>query len=156
MARSKRKRGHIPLMNGRARAAQTYPNALCRAICRGIIRQIQANRQGEFMLAALNVKGADEAQEESEEILQQVKLAEEHDHPNLAEAYDDISGAMLDPQQVYKARMEEVKFIRDMRLYDKVSTDECWQVICKGPITTKREIAHKWMGYSPRLLRSKS
>ena len=33
--------------------------------------------------------------------------------------------------------MEEVKFIRDMKLYDKVPVSECWEKTGKGPITTK-------------------
>ena len=40
-------------------------------------------------------------------------------------AYDDVSGADLDPEKVYKARMDEVKYIRDMNLYDKVPIAEC-------------------------------
>ena len=51
---------------------------------------------------------------------EEVKLAEEPDHPDLLSATDDVSGAPLDPEQVYKARMEEVTFIREMGLYDKV------------------------------------
>ena len=66
---------------------------------------------------------------------------------------------------VYKARVEEVEYIRNMKLYDKVPKDECWRVTGKGPISTKwidinkgddtrpnyrsrnvaREIAHKKM-----------
>merc|ERR1739836_329887 len=47
-----RRHEHVPLTNGRARAAQEYPNALCRSICKGIVRQIQADRQGQFIVAA--------------------------------------------------------------------------------------------------------
>ena len=30
---------HVPLMEGRAAAAQVYPDPLCRAICKGIAKQ---------------------------------------------------------------------------------------------------------------------
>ena len=33
------KHGHMPLTDGRAKAAQVYPADMCRAICRGLIRQ---------------------------------------------------------------------------------------------------------------------
>ena len=48
--------------------------------------------------------------------------------PELEFAWDDVSGAELDPKQVYGARMEEIKFIRDMKLYGKVAIAECWSV----------------------------
>ena len=82
-------------------------------------------------------RDAMEAQEESEAMLNQVELAEEEDHPDLISAYDDVSGAPLDPEKVYEARMEEVNFTRGMGLYDKVPIDECWQNTGKGPISTK-------------------
>lgn len=40
--------------------------------------------------------------------MQLVKLAEEEDHLDFAEAYDDMSGAPLDPKMAYKAQMEEL------------------------------------------------
>ena len=43
----------------------------------------------------------------------------------------------MDPKEVYKARKEEVKFIRDMKLYDKVPISECWEKTGKAPIGTK-------------------
>ena len=30
---------HVPLMAGRAAAAQVYPEMLCEAICRGVVKQ---------------------------------------------------------------------------------------------------------------------
>ena len=50
----RRTHGHIPLMNGRTKVAQEYPNALCRAICRGIVKQTGADREGRFLLATLH------------------------------------------------------------------------------------------------------
>ena len=117
---------HVPLVNGRAKVAQTYPDALCKAICKGIVQQIQADRQGKFLSAALSTTCSEEARQEQEGILEQIKLAEEPDHPDLLSATDDVSGAPLDSEQVYKARMEEVAFIREMGLYEKLPVEECW------------------------------
>ena len=127
---------HVPLLNGRAKAAQKYPTMLCRAICKGIVQQIQADRQGQFLIAAIRAETAQEARAESDKLLSQINLAEEPDHPELGEAFDDVSGAPLDPNKVFEARMEEVEFIRGMGLYDKVPVEECWKNTCKGPIST--------------------
>ena len=53
-------------------------------------------------------------------MLQECKTVEENDGIEFLDAYDDVSGAPLDPKEVYKARMDEVKSIRDVKLYDKV------------------------------------
>ena len=92
------------------------------------------------MLATLNVNSVAEAQREREDLLQQVKLADEDYHTELKAAYDGVRGEPLDPEEVCKARLEEVKYVRGMKLYEKVSKDECWKVTGKGPIATK------WIG----------
>ena len=45
------KHQHVQLSNGRAAAAQIYPPQLCQAICRGLVRQIEVDNQGQFLLA---------------------------------------------------------------------------------------------------------
>ena len=47
------KHRHVHLMNGRAKAAQQYPDELCRAVCRGLKQQITADKQGQFLVAQL-------------------------------------------------------------------------------------------------------
>ena len=71
------------------------------------------------------------------QINDELETVTEEESPELLNAWDDISGAELDPKEVYKARLEEVKFIRDMGLYDKVPVSECWEVTGKAPISTK-------------------
>lgn len=137
MTHNKRAYEHIPLMNGRAKAAQPYPNAPCRAICRGIVQQIRADRRGKLIIVALHASDAAEANTEGDEIIQQVKLAEDEDHPELVDAYDDVSGVPLDPDMLYNARMEEVEFTRGTKLYDNVHIEDCWQNTREGPISTK-------------------
>ena len=121
MTHGTHKHEHVILLDGRAKAAQTYPNELCRAIRKGIVKQIEADRQGQFMLAALDMGASSKtAMHAAMELASKCKQVEEDDAPELEDAYDDVSGAPLDPQNVFEARMEEVKFIRDMKLYDKV------------------------------------
>ena len=138
MSHDRTKHKHIPLMNGRAHAAQEYSNRLCEAICRGIVQQIEADRQGQFLIAMLNnVDARTEVDELCMQLENKLEIVTEEDAPELQDAWDDVSGAELDPKKVYDARMEEIKFIRDMQLYDKVPAAECWQVTGKAPISTK-------------------
>ena len=60
-------------------------------------------------------------------IMAECRTVEEDDGAEFLSAYDDVSGAELDPKEAYKARMDEVRFIRDMKLYDKVPIKECWK-----------------------------
>ena len=39
---------------------------------------------------------------------------------------DDVSGAWLRPEIVAQARKEEIKYFREMGVYEKVNIDECW------------------------------
>ena len=45
----------------------------------------------------------------SDELLQQVKLAEEEDHPDQMDAYDDVSGAPFDPAKIYASDFRPVQ-----------------------------------------------
>ena len=40
-------------------------------------------------------------------------------------AWDDVSGAALDPKAVKKARQEEIEYVKKMSLYDQVPVSEC-------------------------------
>ena len=57
----------------------------------------------------MSIGDAEEAKEESKQVMQQVRLAVEEDSPELEAAFDDVSGAQLDPEMVYRARLEEVE-----------------------------------------------
>ena len=52
-------------------------------------------------------------------------------------AYDDQSGEALDPPLVKKARREEMYDFRSVRVYDKVSIDECKRVTGAAPIAAR-------------------
>ena len=52
-------------------------------------------------------------------------------------ATDDVSGEMLDPKMVRKARMEEVDYIRKSNLYTKVPIQECIEKTGNKPIAVK-------------------
>lgn len=82
MSRGRTKHQHIPLMNGRAKAAQEHPNRLCEAICRGIVKQIDADRQGRFLLATLQDSTTQgDIERICMQINDQLETVIEEDHP---------------------------------------------------------------------------
>ena len=78
----------------------------------------------------------------NKEIQTKYKTIEEEDDQQLYEAYDDVSGAQLDPKKVQQARMEEVEYVRGMKLYDKVPITECRARTGRNPITVR------WIDFS--------
>ena len=72
MTHSDRHYEHVIFLDGWANVAQTYPNALRRAICKGLVRQIQADRQGQFLLMEM-----DNAPENAKSLMNMSKNIEE-------------------------------------------------------------------------------
>lgn len=100
---------HIRLERGRAANAQVYPDELCRAICRGIGKQIEADRAGQFLLFNIHndkltiVEGL---KQEELDIRKKCTTIEEDNTEELEIAWDDVFGVALDPKKVKQARME--------------------------------------------------
>ena len=55
----------------------------------------------------------------------------------LEAAWDDVSGAALNPKMVREARQEEMAYVNQMKLYDKVLISECKRITGKMPITVR-------------------
>lgn len=102
---------HITLQGGRTKAAQIYPEELCRAICRGLIQQIEMDRKGQFLLAQLEGT-AKEAQDIINQLKEEFPTVEVDETASMERAWDDVIGAELDPTMVRNARREEMKYIR--------------------------------------------
>ena len=118
---------HVALINGRPRVAQVYPLALCRAICRGIRKQIKADSKGQFLVAQIEIDKLEDSQglmKVANELHSKCRTVEEDDHDLPEEACDDVSGAQPNPAEVKKARREEVEYIKTMDLYTKVPITE--------------------------------
>ena len=131
---------HIHLEGGRTRAAQVYPPELCKAICNGLSEQLQADRDGQFMLAnveASTTTSSGELKKAAEELKKKYRTVEEDLDEQMEEAWDDVSGAQLDPKAVRAARGEEVDYIHKMNLYTKVPTDDCYKRTGKAPISVR-------------------
>ena len=123
-------------MEGRARRAEEYPPALCRAICRGIQQQQLMDKSG--MCCTLGLESSDLEQvlcragcpshsidRQHEDDLDDDQLVKELlalriKHGGQAWATDDLTGSILDPELVQKARALEMVYFRRMVVYTKV------------------------------------
>ena len=131
---------HVRLESGRTKAAQEYFDELCRAICRGMIEQVDADRKGEFFIASIDKDGSATSSKllnVQKELRSRCKIVEEEEDEPMMEAYDDVSGAQLDFKKVQIARREEVQYVREMQLYDKVPINERKQRTGKSPTTVR-------------------
>ena len=92
----------MTLMEGRARAAQQYPEALCRAICQGTLDQASAD-------AARLVGMKCEIEDATGEV-----NSVEHEAEEWEQYWDDLTGAELPQDLVREARAEELSVIKSM------------------------------------------
>ena len=133
-------RKHVLLQDGRTKAAQVYPPELCKAICKGLIKQIAADRDGQFLLTHMEYdenQSSGSIMNVAKQIKEECRTVEEEDPMELEMAWDDVSGAELDPKMVRKAREEEIQYVRKMNLYEKVPISQCYETTGKAPITVR-------------------
>ena len=71
---------HMVLIDGRAKKAEIYPPSLCRAVCKGLIEQLRADRLGQFMIAELDNKigNGTSWKKEAEETHKRCRIVEEN------------------------------------------------------------------------------
>ena len=118
---------HVRLERDGARAAQVYPKKLCTATCEGLIEQMEADRKGQFLVADYDIKNVCSSREimnMSRELRKQYKTVEEDYDEEMELAWDDVSGAELNPKASRQARKEEIYYVRKMKLYNKVPISE--------------------------------
>ena len=139
---------HVPLINGRARAAQIYPRELCRAICSGFKKQagrdqslmkhigsleraadsrVLASRRSELMALAEKIGG-----EFDGDVGKVLEMPE--DEETWTTAWDDVKNKELNIKQVEAARQEELRYIRKSNLYKKVPRAKCYEATGRAPI----------------------
>ena len=127
---------HFSLMEGRAKAAEQYPDELCRAICVGMRKQKAHDSTGLCSLVSLSTEELeksmidagmpthwkDEQHEDRlvEEMLQREVLLMRMKDGEAIWAKDDVSGVALDPVKVQAARQLEMDYFRRMVVYNKV------------------------------------
>ena len=66
-----------------------------------------------------------------------------------AVAFDDLNGDELDPVMMAKARIDEIKYFKEMGVYDKVNIHEAYDVTGKAPIAVRWVDINKGDSSSP-------
>ena len=103
---------HEPLLNNKAGPAAVYPDGLCKAICRGLKRQIDFDRQRVKPIARLTVRDS---------VGERPDLEEDDTQEMLQEAWDDTSGKELDVKRVREARKLEMEYVKDKKVWRKIT-----------------------------------
>ena len=107
------------------RAAQRYPQNLCRAICEGLLRQKKDDLKCLYTLGQIHdalVGELEEARRRADEL---------HEAEEWHQAWDDVTGRELLPELVRRARHEEIAYFRKMKVCTKVPIAECRKVSAK-------------------------
>ena len=150
-----RDHAHAELVGGRAAAAQVYPPALCKAIILGMKAQVKEDeswmnkdRGGDSDMMHLEIDDSDledepprlEEDSDSDDDLEvnlhtEIGSCESGDDDWDAE--DDVHGGKLDPIEVRKARVVEMQYVKDRKIYDYSTVKECYEATRAPPIGTK-------------------
>ena len=122
---------HIAVWGVRAKAAQRYPPALCRAVVEGV--------RSEKMRAETNMCEIEVDHMVDLAVVNEIEDSEtRHEgYMNWAEAWDDVTGKALDPQEVGKARAKEMEYVRGMNVYEVVDIRECLMMTGRAPIKSR-------------------
>ena len=112
---------HQSLTGGRAEASARYPKELCRAICVGLMREIKHSSKRLMKLIDVEphtrVHGCSAHEEEEE----------------WRQAWDDITGEELDSKEVTKARLKEMQYIDEKKVWKVIPRSEAlkhgWKII---------------------------
>ena len=109
----------------------------------GIRQQFVTDQKVQFLLARLGGGGDNENTSSVEslnvakEIESRCKTVEEEDSEQIEEAWGDVSGARLSPDEVKRVRQEEVDYIHKMNVYTNVPTIECYKRTENAPIIVR-------------------
>ena len=71
--------------------------------------------------------------ETAKKLKEKYPTPEEDNEEEMMTAWDDVSGAALDPTKLQAARAEGITYVRKMKLYTKVPIKECLQKTGKLP-----------------------
>ena len=85
----------------------------------------------------------------AESLKRKYTTVEEDNEEELEAAWDDVSGATLDPKLVRQARQEEMAYVHKMQLYDKVPISERKRITARQPIIVRWVDSNKGDKESP-------
>ena len=129
---------HLAIWGVRAREAQVYPPALCKAVAEGIQAQKMVD---ETNLCGLDLCELGIADDDIAMIgTNAPRFDGQHDKDDMKqvwEAWDDVTGKELKPELVQAARGQEMEYVSRMDVYDVVSVADCISATGKRPIRSR-------------------
>ena len=108
---------HQQLLGGRAQYAARYPEGLCKAICQGLMEEKRWQDMG--LKSLLSVCQSDRVSE-----LPDGQTLHEEMRTEEGDAWDDLTGEALDPEEVRKARRKELEYIHAKPVWTKIPRSE--------------------------------
>ena len=139
---------HQPLVGGRAASAARYPDGLCRAICKGLLKDRKERVNKIHMLYGLKRdlpqnmrKHQDDYHDAAEEEWNKMsikKLIQGEKNSNQSSvseaiAWDDLTGMSLDAGAVQEARSKEIDYVIKKNVWNKIRRSEAlrnnWKII---------------------------
>jgi len=127
--RCDRSHAHQRLLDGRAQHAQLFPEELCRAISRGLVKE-RRNR-------VMNISRVTEVS--LRKCMKHIPDADEHHDKDEADsisrmiAWDDLTGMTLQADKVVEARAKELEYVKRKRVWVKVpralAVSKGWKII---------------------------
>ena len=126
--------GHVRLLGGRAGPAQEYPAKLCDSILEGIAAEKHNRELGVCMIGAV----VENAVGQKNQVQDEKPFEGEYESDReWMECWDEITGKELDPKLVKEARREELKYLKDMKVYNLVPRRQALQRTRRAPIRVK-------------------
>ena len=101
---------------------------------------MEADKNVQFLLAELegsNGENGGDLKKAAKKVKQSYKTVEENHDSEMELAWDDVSGASLDPKAVKAARAEEINYVKKMGLYIKVLVSERLKQTGHRPISVR-------------------
>ena len=123
---------HVHLVSGRAKAAQVYPRLFCSKLCEGIAAHKKLDDLGMMSRPVMSM-----------EVMRATAKSDSGEDPRQAlherygsdiEAFDDLTGDVLDPAMMAEARREEIGYFKKMGVHEKVDIQEYFKATGKAPI----------------------
>ena len=135
------KHRHADLTSGRAKFCQVYPREFCRAVCEGIAAQKKLYVLGMKAEPLMTLEEMFAVMPENLKDVSKCPSGELHEDDagyvleDGTVAFDDQSNAPLKPDLVRAARVEEIKYFRQMGVYDKIPLESAGQRLARHPLT---------------------
>ena len=117
---------HAPCSGQTAKGAATYSRELCKAILRGMRRQLKALNMIQTDCYGLQHSGFEE--------LEMVGVVDKQ--KCSGQFRDDISGQLLQDDLVLEARQRELEYFKQKSVWEKITRSKARSMGCK-PVTTR-------------------